>query len=561
MKLPPIGNGKSAEQLDLERAAAQKMRDDLERLEEDREAGIETIIDDEEAENYVFGAADFQQQVLSQEKESSVLASSLESVVNGFVKIALDKVVEANVAELEESKRKLSGESAQPKLSQQQIDVLQQVDQDLQIDSEFGAELVAKLESDPAKAKTAFENISGLLKDDTQDSAQKKSAIGAISNETNDSALQIFANMSQEIIGLKAEGKISEEEEKRVIQKLTEQFAFLGDGQKRTAEESVELALVNAEKVSTDGVILGALEKGLIDTLKSIKEKNQPEEYEQDFEEIDPSELEEEEYKDDFEEENEQVTPNPKDKEKLKEQDELEEDPIDEEEPEEQKELKKKKSRALKSTDTKDTEGSETDQKKKRFFSYKDAEEIAKVAAKPALRLGIALALAFAVPGVGVVLAAGFLLATSSKEEEKQNEKKPEDRPLANEADNYLEEREQIRKQIEKSGPDTEVQKVTHGVVLEQQEGLGEMASALKTAGSSLKRVDASVEKTDEEKKKQVVSKAPSKQLDEQTLKDVGDAKISLDVRDVSNIENSSSHANSGAITSTSKSGQPQQII
>ncbi len=496
------------------------MRDDLERLEEDREAGIETIIDDEEAENYVFGAADFQQQVLSQEKESSVLASPLESAVNGFVKIALDKVVEANVAELEESKRKLSGESAQPKLSQQQSDVLQQVDQDLQIDLGLGEELVAKLESDPAKAKTAFENISALLKDGAQDSAQKKSAIGAIGNETNDSALQIFANMSQEIIGLKDEGKISEEKEKQVIQKLTEQFAFLGDGQKRTAEESVELALVNAEKVSTDGVILVALEKGLLDTMNSIKEKNQPEEYEQDFEEEE-------------------------------EQDEIEEDEVEQDDPEEEseerKELKKKKAQALKSTDTKEPEGPEKDQKKKRGISYKDAEEFAKVATKPALRLGIALALAFAVPGFGVVLAAGFLLATSSKEEEKQNEKKPEDRPLENEADKYLERREKMREQIEKGGPDTEVGKVTHGVELAEEEGLGAIASTLKTANSSLKRVDGPVQV---EQGKKPVSQVSSK-FDEQTLKEARSAVSGLDSN---NLENSSSHANA-TVVSVKKTG------
>jgi len=473
-----------------------------------------------------------EQQTLS---EADLISS--ESMVNGFVKIALDKVVEANVAELEESKRKLSGESDQPQLSQQQSDVLQQIDPDLQLDLGFGEDLVAKLESDPAKAKTAFESISALLKDDTQDSATKKSEIGAIGNETNDSALQIFANMSQEIVGLKAEGKISKEEEKWVIQKLTEQFRFLADDQKRTAEESVELALVNAEKVSTDGMILGALEKGLIDTMNSIKEKNQPEKHEPDFEENDPSEL-----KDDFEKENEQVTPNPKDKDKLKEQDELEEDQIDEEEPEEQKELKKKKSRALKSTDTKDTEGSETDQKKKRFFSYKDVEEMAKVAAKPALRVAIALALV-GVPGVGIVLAAVFLLATSPKEEEKQNEKKPEDRPLANEAGNYLEGREKMREQIEKGGPDTEVGKATHGVELVEEKGLGAIASTLKTANSSLKRVYGPVQV---EQGKKPVSQVSSK-FDEQTLKEARSAVSDLDPN---NLGNSSSHENSCAITS-----------
>ena len=546
MKLPPIGNGKSTEQLDLERAAAQKMRDDVARLQEDGEAGIKTIINDDEAENYVFGAADFQQQVLSQEKESSVLASTFESVVNGFVKTALDKVVEANVAELEESKRKLSGESAQPQLSQQQSDVLQQIDPDLQLDLRFGEELVDKLESDPAKAKTAFENISALLKDDAQYSAQKKSAIGAIGNEINDSALQIFANMSQEIIDLKAGGKISEEEEIQVIQKLTEQFAFLTDGKNRTAADSVYLALVNAEKVSESGVILDALGKGLLDTLNSIKEKNQLE--------YDPSGLEEEDYKDDFEEEDEVKQDEVK-------QDEVEENEVERDDPEKESEKeKKKKSQSLKSADTQDSEGPEKDQKKKRGISYKEFEELVKVAARPTFRLAIALALAFGVPGFGPVLAMGFLLATGPNEEQNENEKKPEDLPLANEADNYLEDREKIRQQIERGEPDTEVKKATHGVVLEQQEALGEMTSTLKTASSSLNRVDAPLQ-VDEEKKKQVVSKVSSKQLDEQTLKDVKSAGISLDLGNMSDIENSSSNANSGAITSTSKSGQPQQII
>ncbi len=561
MKLPPIGNGKSTEQLDLERAAAQKMRDDVARLQEDGEAGIKTIINDDEAENYVFGAADFQQQVLSQEKESSVLASTFESVVNGFVKTALDKVVEANVAELEESKRKLSGESAQPQLSQQQSDVLQQIDPDLQLDLRFGEELVDKLESDPAKAKTAFENISALLKDDAQYSAQKKSAIGAIGNEINDSALQIFANMSQEIIDLKAGGKISEEEEIQVIQKLTEQFAFLTDGKNRTAADSVYLALVNAEKVSESGVILDALGKGLLDTLNSIKEKNQLE--------YDPSGLEEEDYKDDFEEEDEvkqdEVKQDEVKQDEVKQdevkQDEVEENEVERDDPEKESEKeKKKKSQSLKSADTQDSEGPEKDQKKKRGISYKEFEELVKVAARPTFRLAIALALAFGVPGFGPVLAMGFLLATGPNEEQNENEKKPEDLPLANEADNYLEDREKIRQQIERGEPDTEVKKATHGVVLEQQEALGEMTSTLKTASSSLNRVDAPLQ-VDEEKKKQVVSKVSSKQLDEQTLKDVKSAGISLDLGNMSDIENSSSNANSGAITSTSKSGQPQQII
>ncbi len=442
--------------------------------------------------------------------------------------------IEEDLEEINEDLEELFGRSPQSKLSQRQSDVLQQIDPDLQIDLGFGEDLVAKLESDPAKAKTAFENISALLKDDTQDSEKKQSAIGAICNETHDSTLQIFANISKEIIALKDGGKISAEEERQAIQKLTEQFAFLGDGKERNAAESVELALINAEEFSEDGVILGAVDKGFLDTLNSIKEKNQLE--------YDPSELEEEDYKDDFEEEDEV------EQDKI-EQDEVEQDEVEQDDPEEESEeekaLKKKKAQALQSSDTKEPEGPEKDQKKKRGISYKDAEEMAKVAAKPALRLGIALALAFAVPGVGVVLAAGFLLATSSKEEEKQNEKKPEDRPLENEADKYLEGREKMREQIEKGGPDTEVKKVTHGVELEQQAALGEMASTLKTASSSLKRVDGP---TQEQKK--VVAQVPS-QFDEKTLKD---ARIAVSGLDPNNLESSSSHANA-PVTSVKKTG------
>jgi hypothetical protein len=329
-------------------------------------------------------------------------------------------------------------QQSQTSLEEDPINALQKATpEQLQQIVDAADELSSNFQSDSASAKVAFEEISQILKDDSKDFATKQDNILEIGQKTPDSALKVFAHISKQIIS----SEVESEEKKQAVESVIEEFSFLKSGQERVAEESMEMAINAGEQIITSDLsdeIKSFFKIGFREALEEIQKLKNSEK------ESEPQKLED----------------------------------LDE--------LEAKQYQA-------DLDNSEKKEPKK-SMSFEDIKKIS----KPALRVGIAVAIAFLVPGMGFPIAVAFLVLTSPKEEKEtailaelklEEEKNLIDGKTLEEFCDNLKNKVASLSEEEKD-LDTEIGKKAGNVVEEESKNLKSANEVLQNTKSAIERMN-----------------------------------------------------------------------
>ncbi len=433
-------------------------------------------------------------------------------------KDALSLVVKSNESELtgvkkdlKESSLDLVGGNA-ANIGGTQIDEVLEADQELlEKITQTASEIADNFKSDPVAAKTAFDKLQEIYKRDAKPSAE---AIDAIPEGKDDTALQMLKNSLKEISVSEA-SEVSDERKAQISQALLTKFSFLGDAKERDETQAATQFLTSWAGLENDGALnltdqeKDTIDKGFESALIAPDEVSPTVELKTEFndqmEEVEAQQstveknkvkilqtVEEQEEEEEEEEKTEipQLASEEKG-EKKEEVEELKEREVEELEEKEEEEKEKKKKSATRVTEQSSVDLPE-DEKPKKGISSKDLEDFAKASFKPAIRIGLALACAFLLPGVGPVVALGCLAVTSSEDEKKADLKKPFKANENSEAEEYLKEREKLRTEnfSKGGGVKTKVGEIAAGVVSEEGKELKKTQEELLVDKDALKGVD-----------------------------------------------------------------------
>lgn len=311
-------------------------------------------------------------------------------------------------------------------------------------------EISEKIKSDPNATQTAFAAINKILGDQTVE--DKRTTIGEAQEGIDDTALQLFANIAKGLDGLE-----NAEEKSAATAKLQKSFEFLGSGDSRDLDQSADLiSEAIAGFLSSDPKPSKDVQNIVESCFKKVAE---------DVKDALPLSPQESEFK-------LSVTSSQ----------------------ESEEELKKKKAAEVGADSSEVDDKTEiAESKEGSGLSYEEAQEILGKMIKPTTKLGFALIIAIMIPGVGPVLAIGFLVATSTKDEDKS--KKMEAEKLAgqqSEKQEYDERNKKIAEAINESENPTKTENPTaigkqaHLVEVSTLDELSTVESTLKVSEKAL---------------------------------------------------------------------------